>query len=683
MIMASRIDPDRIADDLPVRKADLREALRAAKDELSHGGFFRSEQLASLVRTVSSKLEERISVKDFGAAGDGSADEATAFSRSLSLRRRLHVPRGIYRWRSLPEAPDLIDLEGDGPDETIIVLDGSQQRSWAITDLSRVAARGITLPGFDTLFHVTGNVADIHLERLRLKEAKCLISTDIDDYNGSGATEEIEIDRLVMRHCELIGGESGISLVCNIKSALVEGNYIHDIQSDKKIFGIRIGLDNNERIPQYQTTGAIIVRDNLIENLISTSGLGEANVNGILADGYDVVISGNIIRNVYGSAYNCEGIYTKASRLVISNNVLFNAGRNQGAITCKGSAANARAAASPDGYFMTVHDNVVWWPDGITDDFPRLGIFIDSEYANIHDNLIRGASKTAIFVDGHNEGSTRNIAVRNNKIIDCSGNGVTASGTFDGLIIEGNEIGDWLGTAAGTLIYIGDSASTVGGPARRYIVRNNVLKSRAEGVVSGTHRAIYFRPTEAPVDDLVIEGNLIDVSAGEGAAVRGINIAPAESGGLRHLILRNNDYGTMTINQISGLEGYPIPTLRIEEAIRYVTVDGGTKNVMSLPLVEGGVAALAVRVLAATPGGGMRQLFDRRALAARTGGAVLVDGTADGSADLAGGSPNPWTTEFMAATGELRIRVRGEAGREVHWMVRLEIDTMATGSAAP
>ena len=48
-------------------------------------------------RTVDSKLEDFVSVKDFGATGDGSTNDATAFNNALATEKGIYIPAGTYR----------------------------------------------------------------------------------------------------------------------------------------------------------------------------------------------------------------------------------------------------------------------------------------------------------------------------------------------------------------------------------------------------------------------------------------------------------------------------------------------------------------------------------------------------------------------------------------------------------
>jgi hypothetical protein len=92
-----------------------------------------------VVRTVQAKLDDFASVRDFGAKGDGIADDSEAINRALyqlycretnsQIRRALYFPAGTYRVSETIIVPTWAKLVGEGADCTIILLDRSQDLS--------------------------------------------------------------------------------------------------------------------------------------------------------------------------------------------------------------------------------------------------------------------------------------------------------------------------------------------------------------------------------------------------------------------------------------------------------------------------------------------------------------------------------------------------------------------------
>lgn len=81
----------------PGRSSQEPEVIRSAE------GVFRQSGRGSVARTVAAKLGERVSIRDFGAIGDGVADDTAAFRLALqhveSLPRggEIFVPAGVYK----------------------------------------------------------------------------------------------------------------------------------------------------------------------------------------------------------------------------------------------------------------------------------------------------------------------------------------------------------------------------------------------------------------------------------------------------------------------------------------------------------------------------------------------------------------------------------------------------------
>jgi hypothetical protein len=88
-------------------------------------------------RTIGDRLDERVSVKDFGAKGDDSTADITAIQNAIDeiykdtdkndtrARRVLFFPAGTYRINAALKVPPYAHLVGEGPDKTIIRNSGN------------------------------------------------------------------------------------------------------------------------------------------------------------------------------------------------------------------------------------------------------------------------------------------------------------------------------------------------------------------------------------------------------------------------------------------------------------------------------------------------------------------------------------------------------------------------------
>lgn len=100
-----------------------------------------------VVRTVQAKLDDQVSIRDFGAVGDGVADDTLAINRALfqlycretntQIRRSLFFPAGTYKVTETIIIPPYAKLKGEGADSSVILLDTSAD----ISTLSAYVAR--------------------------------------------------------------------------------------------------------------------------------------------------------------------------------------------------------------------------------------------------------------------------------------------------------------------------------------------------------------------------------------------------------------------------------------------------------------------------------------------------------------------------------------------------------------
>lgn len=78
----------------------------------------------AVARTAQAKMRDVVSVKDFGAVGDGVTDDAAAFIAARATGKRVYAPTGTYKLnQAVTSSGDLI-LEGDGP-STVLDFTGT------------------------------------------------------------------------------------------------------------------------------------------------------------------------------------------------------------------------------------------------------------------------------------------------------------------------------------------------------------------------------------------------------------------------------------------------------------------------------------------------------------------------------------------------------------------------------
>lgn len=114
---------------------------------------------AGQARRLAEKLAETVSVKDYGAVGDGIADDAPAFQAALDdgAVRCVHVPPGTYRLAATVHVAPGRRISGAGRDITLIRADGPlafhfhrNEGAWlvdpgATTDWNRSSLHDLTI----------------------------------------------------------------------------------------------------------------------------------------------------------------------------------------------------------------------------------------------------------------------------------------------------------------------------------------------------------------------------------------------------------------------------------------------------------------------------------------------------------------------------------------------------------
>ena len=117
----------------------------------------------NIKRTLQQKLDDRISVKDFGAKGDGVTDDAAAINRAIKNvftvdsvlsfkdRRTLYFPGGVYKIGSTISIYPHATIVGDGPTSTVFESDSaSLDPVFQFVDRNGQSQANIGSGGYDT-----------------------------------------------------------------------------------------------------------------------------------------------------------------------------------------------------------------------------------------------------------------------------------------------------------------------------------------------------------------------------------------------------------------------------------------------------------------------------------------------------------------------------------------------------
>jgi hypothetical protein len=256
------------------------------------GSQFVQSGTGAVERTVDDKLRDVVSVKDFGAVGDGVTDDTVAIQAALNTTTKaIYFPQGTYVVASPNTTPAL----------TSAVADRRIYGEGKLTALATVRKA----------FYVTGNRTEFSL--------------GCAGNNKIGVFAHFFCEDPFVHHC----------VIENLYSPANTG----------EVNGVRITLDG-------LTAGAVIT-DNVFTNLESVgdstgaNGVGMARAITLEADSTidaPIYIANNTIRTVIGEegdaivciSSNGAGTYYKLN-LIIQNNTIFNFNRRGIKIQCSGA----------------------------------------------------------------------------------------------------------------------------------------------------------------------------------------------------------------------------------------------------------------------------------------------------------------------------------------------------------
>lgn len=351
---------------------------------------------------------EIVSVKDFGAKGDGSTDDTVAVQNAVSFVAMggvVYFPRGTYRISSIsiPENANII-LRGESPETTFITK----------------------LPGES---FIRGNNASIGLENMSLinehpednfigfyynRTMKNITVNNIRYYGGraflyNDPSYPSSVDNLVIKNTRIANTQRGVQLG-TVKQAVIVNNEFLNLTGGSDCFGVWIGENDYEK---QKDTRNIIVTNNIFKNIKGGSG----EIHGVLLIGRNIIITNNIFENIVDGWNNdesieCEAIYVKGINTIINNNLLINAGLTEGCIVAKPSA---EGQAQSDN--VTISGNII-----INDEnTPSASIMFSGLNAQIFNNKIygNGACITSYGRRGDNYQINNNMLIGNGGRIEA------------------------------------------------------------------------------------------------------------------------------------------------------------------------------------------------------------------------------------------------------------------------
>jgi len=423
---------------------------------------------------VEAKLEQTVSVEDFGAVGNGVADDTSAFAAAIlaAAGRPIVLNGGTYRVDTLASSPitTSVNIEGSG------TLDGNNNAS--------------------AYFNIGGSIALFRCANIKMQNMRAA---------ALASSSAHVISRVEIENTTVVDSRTGYDFNCIVSSAEVRGNVFSNLSSSTDVNAVRFG--NNSWATQAQQDYAIYA--NSFDTLEKTTNDGECHA--ILAYGKHIRIFGNRVENVQntGNGLGAEGIYTKALEAVVSGNTLIDAGTGEAYINLKGEDANTRRIVCTANTLLCV---------SVT---PTTGINISTDQAIVSNNYLENMGNYGI------RSPRRNIIdalVQGNTIKNSVNVAIMWEGYGQNVVINSNMVDGVTGEYGGGLaagIYVHNEDNVLGNDISALAVKGNTVRITTNSALthlSGVHVRTLSNQIYARVD---VQDNTTEVD-GSAANIRDV-----------------------------------------------------------------------------------------------------------------------------------------------------------------
>jgi hypothetical protein len=296
------------ADDVP-----LTQAQAAAASGASKVGF---RQAGGTSRSVENKLGDTVSVKDFGAVGDGVADDTAAMQAATNTGKTVFFPEGVYKMLGAVTYSGCVRWKGSGVlsrilnDDSILVVTNG-----AGSTVDNLDAVNITAPWI--IYRDPDNWSAVPVP----------VQSNGDGYQPTINDQDIWATLTAAQKNQDIGPKFLIHGDSNIRVSRITGRFVtvwvYDaVRSVIRDCNFRAGKNVNAGIMFWNVDGQIGYGNKIVDNVVTWPSFSGVS----MARNYDGSMEGNIVEHAGESGLKtCQNfsngvIDLRCRRLLISGN---------------------------------------------------------------------------------------------------------------------------------------------------------------------------------------------------------------------------------------------------------------------------------------------------------------------------------------------------------------------------
>jgi hypothetical protein len=292
------------------------------------GSQFVQSGTGAIERTVESKLQDVVSVKDFGAVGDGVADDRVAIQAALNTGKNVFIPAGTYLFNSsVAYAADNQQIYGDGNQSILKSASGSVYID--TVGYSNVSFSNLCLDGTGTNggFRITGGSSNILVsnvyftggsQRVWIWEADHIkVDGCTFDGTGYGVIQQVSYVSSYVSVVNCLAKDMTADFVeanCTGSAPSFFWTVSNNIYSGNQIYP---GTGTEDRFVGFTGVQNIVIDGNTVERCGGDAAVHLEDIGG------ETIVSNNVFDNCNVSGGNSGYIYTSNNQehILVTGNI--------------------------------------------------------------------------------------------------------------------------------------------------------------------------------------------------------------------------------------------------------------------------------------------------------------------------------------------------------------------------